>query len=94
MGYASIREKGMIMGQARRGKCLYLVKYVYFLLKHVITNSFFSSSPPDSQSLPQNAQSTLLLPEKHFSSEKYQNDLIAVLFLMHHSTRWYGLLII
>lgn len=56
------------------------MKAGYFLLKLVITNSLFSTGPPDSQSLPRSAQSTLLLPENNFSDEKYQKDLIAVLF--------------
>jgi len=65
----------------------YLVKAGCFLLKLTVTNSPFSAGPPDSQLLPRNAQSTLLLPESHFSDEKHQKDLIAVLFLMHHNTR-------
>lgn len=72
----------------------YLVKEGCFILKHVITNSLFSTGPSDSWLLPRNAQSTLLLPENHFSDEKHQKDLIAILFLMRHNTCWCGLLIV
>lgn len=77
-------SKGDDHGAGQERKMSYLVKDGYFLLKLVITIILFSTGPPDNQLLPRNAWSTLLLPENHFSDEKHQNGLIAVLFLMHH----------
>lgn len=71
-------------GVDKERKMSYVVKDGCFLLKLVITIILFSTGPPDNQLLPRNAQSTLLLTENHFSDEKHQNCLIAVLFLMHH----------
>lgn len=93
-GVCKYKRKGDDYGAGKERK-MSLPSEVWILpFKTCYNQQFLLFYPPNSQSLPQNAQSTLLLPEKHFSSEKYQNDLIAVLFLMHHSTRWYGLLII